>query len=59
VVIPLDLFAHFRWRSTGIKVLKISARFSHDAAQHQSGQLRAGTEAACADFPAEALLAAS
>jgi hypothetical protein len=45
LLIPLDLFAPFRRRSTGGDVLNDIARFSYDAAQHQSGQLRSGTEA--------------
>jgi hypothetical protein len=59
LLIPLDLFALFRWRSTGGDVLNDIARFSYDAVQHQSGQLRSGTEAGCADFQAAALLAVS
>jgi hypothetical protein len=59
LLIPLDLFALFRWRSTGGEVLNDIARFSYDAAQHQSDQLRSGTETGCADFQAAALLAVS
>jgi hypothetical protein len=39
-VIPLDLFALIRLRSTGTAYPTVSARSRHDAVQHRGGQLR-------------------